>query len=162
METLADFGVSSYFGIQTFTAGIYKAWLSMDNRIAAAQLATVLLFFVALLLWIEHGAQKRMRFATGRGARAGAQDAAPVRLQGARALAAWAVCAVPIALGFVLPVLFMFLLGKVASASQKERFLSKLVSGEARSAFFMADRASRSGVVTGRRGAPAAGVPLST
>ena len=38
METLADFGVSSYFGIQTFTAGIYKAWLSMDNRIAAAQL----------------------------------------------------------------------------------------------------------------------------
>jgi ABC-type molybdate transport system permease subunit len=43
METLADFGVSSYFGIQTFTAGIYKAWLSMDNRIAAAQLATVLL-----------------------------------------------------------------------------------------------------------------------
>ena len=36
METLADFGVSSYFGIQTFTAGIYKAWLSMDNRIAAA------------------------------------------------------------------------------------------------------------------------------
>jgi iron(III) transport system permease protein len=43
METLADFGVSSYFGIQTFTTGIYKAWLSMDNRVAAAQLATVLL-----------------------------------------------------------------------------------------------------------------------
>jgi len=107
METLADFGVSSYFGIQTFTAGIYKAWLSMDNRIAAAQLATVLLFFVALLLWVEHGAQKRMRFATGRGARAGAQDAAPVQLQGARALSAWLVCALPIALGFVLPVLFM-------------------------------------------------------
>ena len=40
METLADFGVSSYFGIQTFTAGVYKAWLIMDNRIAAAQLAT--------------------------------------------------------------------------------------------------------------------------
>ena len=39
METLADFGVSSYFGIQTFTAGIYKSWLVLDNRIAAAQLA---------------------------------------------------------------------------------------------------------------------------
>ena len=25
METLADYGVASYFGIQTFTAGIYKA-----------------------------------------------------------------------------------------------------------------------------------------
>ena len=48
METLADFGVSSYFGIQTFTAGIYKAWLALDNRLAAAQLATMLLALVAL------------------------------------------------------------------------------------------------------------------
>ncbi|MGH6640239.1 MAG: ABC transporter permease, partial [Polaromonas sp.] len=107
METLADFGVASYFGIQTFTAGIYKAWLSMDNRIAAAQLATVLLIVVAVLLRIEHSAQRRMRFAASRGARAGAADAAPVQLQGGRAVLAWLVCAMPIALGFVLPVLFM-------------------------------------------------------
>jgi len=66
METLADFGVSSYFGIQTFTAGIYKAWLSMDNRMAAAQLATVLLVVVALLLKLERGAQQRLRFAVAR------------------------------------------------------------------------------------------------
>ncbi|MEJ8825984.1 acyl-CoA dehydrogenase [Variovorax humicola] len=39
----------------------------------------------------------------------------------------------------------MFLLGKVASASQKERFLSKLVSGEARSAFFMTEPAEEGG-----------------
>jgi len=107
METLADFGVSSYFGIQTFTAGIYKAWLSMDNRMAAAQLATVLLVFVAVLLRIEHSAQRRMRFAAGRGMRAGSADAAPVQLCGRQAALAWGVCAVPIALGFVLPVLFM-------------------------------------------------------
>ncbi|MFM9901071.1 MAG: ABC transporter permease [Polaromonas sp.] len=107
METLADFGVSSYFGIQTFTAGIYKAWLSMDNRIAAAQLATLLLVVVAVLLRMEHSAQKRMRFAASRGARAGLADAAPVQLRGARAVLAWAVCATPIALGFGLPVLFM-------------------------------------------------------
>ena len=43
MEVLADYGVSSYFGIQTFTAGIYKAWLVMDQREAAAQLASLLL-----------------------------------------------------------------------------------------------------------------------
>ena len=107
METLADFGVSSYFGVQTFTAGIYKAWLSMDNRMAAAQLASVLLVFVAVLLRIEHSAQKRMRFAGGRGARAGAADAALVQLRGGRAAMAWVVCAAPIAFGFVLPVLFM-------------------------------------------------------
>ena len=107
METLADFGVSSYFGIQTFTAGIYKAWLSMDNRVAAAQLATVLLLVVAALLRMEHVAQKRMRFVASRGGHQAGADAAPVLLKGGRAALAWGVCALPIALGFVLPVLFM-------------------------------------------------------
>ncbi len=107
METLADFGVVSYFGVQTFTAGIYKAWLAMDNRLAAAQLATLLLAFVALLLWLEQRAQRRMRFAAGRGARPTAHEAQPVRLQGVQAGLALVVCALPVLLGFVLPVLFM-------------------------------------------------------
>ncbi|MBS4037663.1 MAG: iron ABC transporter permease, partial [Hydrogenophaga sp.] len=107
METLADFGVASYFGIQTFTAGIYKAWLAMDNRLAAAQLATLLLLTVGLLLWLEHRAQRRMRFASLRGQRAGSQEAQPVHLRGGAALLALLVCLLPILAGFVLPVLFM-------------------------------------------------------
>lgn len=105
METLADFGVASYFGIQTFSTGIYKAWLAMDNRIAAAQLATALLLAVALLLALEARAQKRLRFTAGR-ARGGA-EAQPVALAGAARWIAWTICALPVLLGFVLPVLFM-------------------------------------------------------
>lgn len=108
METLADFGVSSYFGIQTFTAGIYKAWLSMDNRIAAAQLATVLLVVVLVLLQLEQRAQKRMRFNQGRGVRQDSAEAQPQVLYGARRVLAWVVCGAPVLLGFVLPVLIMF------------------------------------------------------
>ena len=107
METLADFGVSSYFGIQTFSTGIYKAWLAMDNRVAAAQLATTLLVLVAVLLWLEHRAQKRMRFAVTRGARAGSNEAQPIALHGARRVLAWTVCGLPVLMGFVLPVAFM-------------------------------------------------------
>ena len=107
METLADFGVASYFGIQTFTAGIYKAWLAMDNRIAAAQLATILLILVALLLRLEYRAQARMRFAASRGAGKSSAESQPVILHGRRLVVAWAVCGVPVLLGFVLPVLFM-------------------------------------------------------
>ena len=107
METLADFGVSSYFGIQTFTAGIYKAWLAMDNRWVAAQLATVLLLVVAALLGAERALRQRQRFAAGRGARAGSGESQPIALSGVHAALGWALCAAPIALGFVLPVLFM-------------------------------------------------------
>jgi iron(III) transport system permease protein len=107
METLADFGVASYFGIQTFTAGIYKAWLAMDNRIAAAQLATFLLILVALLLRLEYRAQARMRFAASRGASKSSSESQPITLRGRRMMMAWAVCGVPVLMGFVLPVLFM-------------------------------------------------------
>jgi iron(III) transport system permease protein len=107
METLADFGVSSYFGIQTFTAGIYKAWLSMDNRIAAAQLATVLLVAVLLLLQLEQRAQKRMRFNQARGSRQSSGEAQAVLLRGGLRVLAWGLCALPVLLGFVLPVLIL-------------------------------------------------------
>jgi iron(III) transport system permease protein len=120
METLADYGVSSYFGIQTFTAGIYKAWLAMDNRIAAAQLAVMLLIVVAVLLKIERHAQKRMRFSALKGARAGSMEAKPVLLTGAKQWKAQLLCALPILLGFVLPVLMMVrpLLGGFEQASE--------------------------------------------
>ena len=106
METLADFGVSSYFGIQTFTAGIYKAWLVMDNRIAAAQLATLLLVVVVALLATEQRAQSRLRFASTRVDRHG-NESQPLKLRGASAAFVWTLCVLPVLCGFVLPVLFM-------------------------------------------------------
>ena len=107
METLADFGVSSYFGIQTFTAGIYKAWLVMDNRVAAAQLATLLLVVVVALLAAEQRAQSRLRFASVR-TNGSSTESQPLRLQGPSAALVWTLCVLPVLFGFVFPVLFMF------------------------------------------------------
>jgi iron(III) transport system permease protein len=107
METLADFGVSSYFGIQTFTAGIYKAWLVMDSRISAAQLATLLLIVVVALLKVERKAQKKMRFSASKGAHHSAKSQSAEKLQGKPLAMAWLVCATPILMGFVLPLLFI-------------------------------------------------------
>jgi len=106
METLADFGVSSYFGIQTFTTGIYKAWLAMDNRIAAAQLATVLLIVVVAVLAAEQRAQSRLRFSSARADHRSAESKA-LKLHGLPALVAVGLCGLPVLFGFFLPVLFM-------------------------------------------------------
>jgi iron(III) transport system permease protein len=107
METLADFGVSSYFGIQTFTAGVYKAWLVMDNRIAAAQLATMLLVLVILLLKLERRAQQKMRFSSNKIAAGSQQAQQPMKLQGSALMLAWLACLIPILMGFILPLIFM-------------------------------------------------------
>jgi len=104
METLADYGVGSYFGLATFTTGIYKAWLVMFDRDAAAQLASLLLLLVALLLWVEQRAQKRLRFAATRAGAVHAAEARAIELRGGRAALAVAACALPVLLGFVLPV----------------------------------------------------------
>ena len=103
METLADYGVSSYFGVQTFTTGIYKAWLVMEDRVAAAQLSTLLLGVVLCVLAFERQAQSRLRFASSRmGERA--REAQPVSLHGWAEWVVIVLCAMPVLLGFVLPV----------------------------------------------------------
>jgi iron(III) transport system permease protein len=107
METLADFGVSSYFGIQTFTAGVYKAWLIMDNRIAAAQLATLLLVVVLILLQLEKQAQARMRFTSSNTNSANSREAQPAELRPLSGLAMAAWCGLLVFFGFVLPTLLM-------------------------------------------------------
>ena len=107
METLADFGVSSYFGIQTFTAGVYKAWLIMDNRIAAAQLATLLLSIVLLLLQLEKQAQARMRFSASNANSANSREAQPTQLSQTQGLVLAAGCGLLVFLGFGLPILLM-------------------------------------------------------
>ena len=118
METLADYGVGSYFGLATVTTGIYKAWLVMNDRIASAQLASLLLAGVALLLWLERRAQRRLRFATGRRGAAHSAEARPFVLHGTAAALASGVCALPVLLGFVLPVtVLLYLVGDEAQAS---------------------------------------------
>src|SRR5688572_9145298 len=62
METLADFGTVSYFGLEVFTTGIFKAWFSMGDRVAAAQLSSCLLGFVALLVALERVSRGRAAY----------------------------------------------------------------------------------------------------
>ncbi|MFM8770126.1 MAG: ABC transporter permease, partial [Rubrivivax sp.] len=81
METLADYGVGAYFGLSTFTTGIYRAWLSMNDPVAASQLASLLLLVVAVLMALERRAQSRLRFASSRMGAAHAAEARPVVLR---------------------------------------------------------------------------------
>jgi iron(III) transport system permease protein len=104
METIADYGAVSYFGLQTFTTAIYRAWFAHGDRTAAAQLSAVLLLLVLVLIWIELRARGRARyFAAPNSARPAPRQS----LRGARGPAAMFACCVPLALGFVLPVILL-------------------------------------------------------
>lgn len=62
METLADFGAVSIFNFDTFTTAIYKSWYGLFNLQAAAQLASLLLLFVVVALWLERRGRSRARY----------------------------------------------------------------------------------------------------
>lgn len=100
METLADYGVVQYFGVATFTTGIFRTWFGLGSSVAAAQLSALLMGFVLVLTLLERRARKQVRYhhASGRYRRV-----EPKRLQGLRGGLALALCALPVGFGFIIP-----------------------------------------------------------
>ncbi|OIQ27311.1 MAG: iron ABC transporter permease [Alphaproteobacteria bacterium MedPE-SWcel] len=108
METIADYGTVAYFGVQTFATGIYTSWFSIGDRSGAAQLALCLLGFALLLAVAERGSRGKARYH-----HAGKQQVAlpPAELKGGKAVAVMILCALPVALGFLLPLISLSLMG---------------------------------------------------
>ncbi len=100
MEALNDFGAVQFFGVDTFTTGIYRTWFGMGEAAAAAQLAACLLVFVLVLLLLERFSRRRARFhhTTGR-----YRELPQYRLGKGAAALAFLACAVPVLVGFVVP-----------------------------------------------------------
>jgi iron(III) transport system permease protein len=106
METLADFGTVSYFAVEVFTTGIFKAWLSMGDAVAASQLSACLLALVALVLALERANRGRAAYH----ATSSRKPAPPHSLRGPGAALALAACAAPVLFGFVVPAFILMAL----------------------------------------------------
>jgi iron(III) transport system permease protein len=99
MEALADYGTVQYFGVGTFTTGIFRVWFGMNDATAAAQLATLLLLFVFALLVMERLSRRQARFH-----HTSARQRPPrVPLPGKRGGLAVLACLIPLLMGFVIP-----------------------------------------------------------
>lgn len=101
METLADFGTVQYFGVSTFTTGIFRTWFGLGDHAAASQLAALLMGFVFVLILLERWSRSRARYhhTSSKYSRI-----PKFRLRGWTAVAAVLACALPLLLGFVIPV----------------------------------------------------------
>lgn len=62
MEVLADYGAVSYFGVHTISTGIFKAWLSLGDRVTAIELALGLLLIVIIVFYIEQMSRSNIRY----------------------------------------------------------------------------------------------------
>ncbi len=100
METLADYGMVSYFGLGVFTTGIFRTWFGLGDGAAAAKLAAILLMFVFVLVVIERGSRKRAQYHHTSNRYSSLPQYHLCGWQRAFALGA---CILPLFLGFMLP-----------------------------------------------------------
>ncbi|TGD66027.1 iron ABC transporter permease [Tabrizicola sp. WMC-M-20] len=104
METVADYGTVQHFGVQTLTTGIFSTWLNGNNAGGAAQIAGVVLTLIFVLLGLERISRRNARFhRVGRSVR----PVEPTTLSRASGWLAFALCMVPVSVGFLLPVAVM-------------------------------------------------------
>lgn len=100
METLADFGTVSIFNYDTFTTAIYKAWFGLFSLSAAAQLASLLVLIVFVVLLVEQRSRSRRRFS-----HAGRSSVADrISLRGGRGWLAFAYAISVLGIAFIIPV----------------------------------------------------------
>ena len=104
METINDFGTVDFFAVKSMSAGIYDTWLNMGNLGGSAQIASLMMFFVVTLIVLERLARARQKQFNSSD-RFKALDT--YKLSGWKALLAWSICALPILLGFLIPVLIL-------------------------------------------------------
>ena len=99
METLADYGTVAYFGVDTFSTGVFRAWFSLGDPVAAAQLGALLLIGVGAILAVERLLRGGSAYHAGP-----RREPAPHTLRGTRAFWAFLACGVPLVAGFLAPL----------------------------------------------------------
>jgi len=104
LEALNDIGATEFLGVRTLTIAIYSTWLNRSSLPGAAQISLFMLALVTALFLLERWARRNQRFSGG-GKRT--QPPAPVELHGIKALLAFAACAAPFAIGFLVPFCYL-------------------------------------------------------
>lgn len=101
METLNDFGTVDFFAVKSLSAGIYDAWLNMSNLGAAAQIATLMMLFVVLFIWLERTSRAKAKQFSGADR---FKRLERYNLRGGKAVAATLLCLAPVLFGFLVPL----------------------------------------------------------
>ena len=102
METLAEFGTMDYYGVRTFTTGIYRTWFAFGDETSALHLASILLTFVFIIIIIEKFSRGKSQYVntSQKSKKIKARD-----LNGIYGVYACLWCLLFTLLGFILPVI---------------------------------------------------------
>ena len=103
MEVLNEYGAVKYFGVNTFTSGIFRSWYSMQDVDTASLLAVSLFVIVVFFFFLERYINSNYQFNYS----ANTNQESNFSLSYSRRLVVHLVCLIPIIFGFLTPMLFI-------------------------------------------------------
>jgi len=103
MEVLNEYGAVKYFGINTYTTGIFKAWFSLGDVGTAIQLACLLLFVVILFFLLEKISSSKTKFYYD----TNVYIQKRISINKKKLLFVYIICSIPFVFGFLIPLFFI-------------------------------------------------------
>ena len=103
MEVLNEYGAVKYFGVNTFTTGIFRSWLSFGDVNGAIQLACILLFVVLCFFAIDRVSIKKSKFYYHKNT----QTSKIKKIYKLKLVFAVLICSIPFLFGFLIPFSFI-------------------------------------------------------
>ena len=100
METMNDYGLVKYFGVYTFTTGIFEAWYELDASAAATRLSALLMMLTFGMIGLEWLQRRRKSYTTPTNMNL---TLSRIEVRGRRAALPILICTVPVLFGFLLP-----------------------------------------------------------
>tara|TARA_Y100000590_G_scaffold469556_1_gene658251 strand:+ start:2915 stop:4573 length:1659 start_codon:yes stop_codon:yes gene_type:complete len=135
LESLNDFGTVQYYGVDTFTTGIYKTWVGLGDINLASQISIFFLFFIFLIIFLHKKifSKEKININTSK-----SQNNVALPCSKLKKILLISFCFIPIILGFFIPLSFLlinsfqaleiFLWKKTISNTLNTIFLALLVS----------------------------------
>ena len=101
MEVLNDYGAAKYFGVNTFTTGIFRSWFSLAEPETAVYLSALLIVIVFGLILLEKFQRRKIRFSSSKG---NSQQIHRKTVSKKLQLVIFLSVLLPVLLGFIIPV----------------------------------------------------------
>lgn len=102
LEVLSDYGVVSYFGVQTFSTAIFKSWFSMSDVDSAIRLAAILLLSVFIVMNSEKFLRGRKKYSS---TNTKIMPLSRKKLNKFHGTLAFLYCLIILSLGFIIPTM---------------------------------------------------------
>lgn len=122
METLSEYGLVAHFGVDTFSAGIFRTWLGGGDKSSGIALSAVLVIFVFMLLALESYQRKNRSYAQSTFLPTPRQK---LRTFGNTLAFLW--CAIVLFFAFIVPFAWLLFWGFYDIANSFPKFTSAMI-----------------------------------